>query len=197
MDPHDPGPWKNSDPFSVLKAFWSNVKAGGKSSYGIRKVYITGVTPLLLSGLTSGGNHQENISFSPQISTICGLTRSDVLGALRVICNNEEEMQKHFEELQHHANGYHFCQEQSVDPVFNTQTALSYLQVSKYKYHPSVVLIAGHKESQAGTKTPSCEPPKLRSLWALLTDLCRGACGRERYAICTSKGTWLLPKDSM
>src|SRR2546423_13189132 len=163
MDPHDPGPWKNSEPYSVLKAFWSSVKAGNKSSYGIRKVYITGVTPLLLSGLTSGGNHQENISFSPRISTICGLTRPDVLGALRVICNNEEEVEKHLEELQHHANGYHFCQERSVDPVFNTQTALSYLQVS-IKYHPSVVLIVGHEESQAGRKTPSCEPPKFRSL---------------------------------
>jgi hypothetical protein len=164
MDSHNPGPWKNSEPFSVLKAFWSSVKAGSKSSYGIRKVYITGVIPLLLSGLTSGGDQQENISFSPRISTICGLTRSDVLGALRVICNNEEEVQKHLEELHHHANGYHFCQERSVDPVFNTQTALSYLQVSRYKYHPSVVLIVRHKASQAGRKTPSCEPLKLRSL---------------------------------
>jgi hypothetical protein len=162
MDSHDPGPWKNSEPYSVLKAFWSSVKAGNKSSYGIRKVYITGVTPLLLSGLTSGGNHQENISFSPRISTICGLTRSDVLEALRVICNNnEEEAQKHLKELQHHANGYHFCQERSVDPVFNTQTALSYLQVSKYQYHPSIVLvlIVRHKETQAGRKTSSCKPP--------------------------------------
>ena len=139
MGPHDPGLWQDSEPFSVLKAFWSNVKAGSKSSYGIRKVYITGVTPLLLSGLTSDGNHQENISFSPQFSAISGLTRSDLLGALRVICNNEEEVQRHLEELQYHANGYHFCQEQSVEPVFNTQTVLSYLQVSKYKYHLNVV----------------------------------------------------------
>src|SRR4051794_35091133 len=157
MDPHDPGLWKNSEPLSVLKAFWSSVKAGGKSSYGIRKVYITGVTPLLLSGLTSGGNHQENISFSPRISTICGLTRPDVLGALRVICN-EEEVEKHLEELQHHANGYHFCQERSVDLVFNTQTALSYLQVSKYKYHPSVVLIVERKSSWE--KVPKLRTPQ-------------------------------------
>jgi hypothetical protein len=152
MNPHDPGLWLNSGPFSELKGFWSAVKAGGKPNYGIRKVYVTGVTPLLLNGLTNGSN-PENISFESQISTICGLTRSDVLGALKVICNNEEEVQKHFKELQHHANGYHFCQEQSVDPVFNTQTALSYLQVSKYKYHLSVMLIIGHKESQAGKET--------------------------------------------
>jgi hypothetical protein len=131
IDPHNPrSSWSNTEPFNVLKAFWSNVKAG-KSANGITKVYITGVTPLLLSDLISGANDHENISFDPQISTICGLTRSDVLGALRVICNNEEEVQKHFKELAKHTNGYHFCQQQSVEPVFNTQTALLYLQVSK------------------------------------------------------------------
>jgi hypothetical protein len=131
MDPHDPRSWSDTVPFRILKTFWSNVKAGGTSDYGIKKVYITGVTPLLLSDLISGANDQENISFSPRLSTICGLTRSDVLEALRVICNTEEEVQKHLKELEKHTNGYHFCQQRSVDPVFNAQTALSYLQVSK------------------------------------------------------------------
>jgi Predicted AAA-ATPase len=130
MDPHDPRSWSNTDHFNLLKSFWSNAKAG-KSAYGIKKVYITGVTPLLLSDLISGANDQENISFSSEIPTICGLTQSDVLEALRIMCDNEEEVQKHFEELKRHANGYHFCDERKVDPVFNTQTALSYLQVSK------------------------------------------------------------------
>jgi hypothetical protein len=110
MDPHDPRSWSDTEPFRVLKAFWSTVKAGEKSDYGIKKVYITGVTPLLLSDLISGANDQENISFSPRMATICGLTQSDVLGALKVICNNEEEVQKHFKELQYYTNGYHFCQ---------------------------------------------------------------------------------------
>jgi hypothetical protein len=130
MDPHDPKPWSNSKPFRVLKTFWTNVKAG-RSRYGIKKVYVTGVTPLLMSDLISGANDQENISFSPDFSTLCGLTRSDVLAALRVICSNEEEVQKHLSELVYYANGYHFCRQRKVELVFNTQTALSYLQVSK------------------------------------------------------------------
>ena len=130
IDPHDPKPWSDSEPFRVLKAFWSNIKAG-KSRYGIKKVYITGVTPLLMSDLISGAHDQENISLSPRISTICGLTQSDVLGALRVICNNEEEVQKRLRELEYYTNGYHFSQGRSEERVFNTQTALSYLEVSK------------------------------------------------------------------
>ena len=132
MDPYDPKAWSETEPFRLLKAFWSNVKAGNKLSYGIQKVYITGVTPLLLSDLISGANDQENISLSPRMSTICGLTESDVLGALKIICKDDkEEIQKHLGELKRHANGYHFCDHRKVDPVFNTQTALQYLQVSK------------------------------------------------------------------
>ena len=92
-------------------------------------------TPLL-NDLVSGAN----ISFSPEISTICGLAQSDVLAALRVVCNNEEEVQKHLRELERHANGYHFCQEQSVDTVFNTQIALSYLEVSRPSFNTQTTL---------------------------------------------------------
>lgn len=137
MDPHDRRSWSNAEPFRLLKTFWSHVKADGKSYYGIQKVYITGVTPLL-SGLTSGTNDHENISFSPRFSTICGLTRSDVLGALEVICSNEGEVQKCLRELEYHANGYHFCQQRSVERVFNTQTALLYLQSVKLQNRPEV-----------------------------------------------------------
>jgi len=94
-------------------------------------VYLTSVIPLLLSNITSGFNKQENLSFSPQYSTIYGLTQSDILGALKAICNDEKEVQEHLEELKFYANGYHFYDERIVEPVFNTHSALLYLQVSK------------------------------------------------------------------
>lgn len=131
MGPHNLRSWLDVEPFHVLKGFFASAKAGMNLQYGIKKVYITGVTPFLFSDLVSGANNTENISFSPNVSTICGLTQSDVLGALRVICNNEEDVQKHLHELELHAKGYHFCQEQNVVPVFNAKTALSHLQVSR------------------------------------------------------------------
>ncbi|KIX10454.1 uncharacterized protein Z518_01537 [Rhinocladiella mackenziei CBS 650.93] len=139
IDPHEPLSWSDVEPVRTLKAFWTNVKVGEKSFYGIRNVYITGVTPLLLSGLTSGANHQENISFNAEISALCGLTRSDVLEALRLIDKNEEEVQKHIRTLEKYANGYHFCQRRSVELVFNTQTALLYLQAFKDGKEPEIM----------------------------------------------------------
>jgi hypothetical protein len=134
MGPHDPRQWSNTEPALILKSFWSTVKAGTALTHGIQKVYATGITPLLLSDLFNGANNQQNISFNLEFSTICGLTQSGVLGALRIMCNNEEKAQKYFRELEHYAKGYHFCQEQSVDRVFNTHTALSYLEVSRHLF---------------------------------------------------------------
>ena len=144
MNPHDPGSWSGNKTAELLKGFWSVVKAGKKDYYGIDKVYMTGVTPLLLSDLTSGANEQENTSFDQGFSAMCGLTRSDVLGALEVICNNEEEVQEHLRKLVFYANGYRFCRYQDVEPVFNTQTALSYLQVSKQNYYITLILIISY-----------------------------------------------------
>ena len=144
MDPHNPSSWSDTAAAHHLKGFWSTVKAGKKDYYGIDKVYLTGVTPLLLSDLTSGSNEQENLSFNPRFSTICGLTRSEVLGALKAICNDKKEVQKRLSELEFYANGYHFCDQRIVEPVFNTHSALSYLQVSKQDYYVILVLIIGH-----------------------------------------------------
>ena len=154
MNPHDLGAWANSELESVLKGFWSAVKSNKDLDYGIKKVYLTGVTPLLLSSLTSGFNEQENLTFDPDFSTICGLTRSDVLGALQVICTNKEEVQERFEELEFYANGYHFCDQQRVETVFNTQTALSYLQVSKQNHCMALLLIIWVCRQSGNGKSP-------------------------------------------
>ena len=86
---------------------------------------------------------------------MCGLTQSDIIEALKAICNNEEEVQKRLRELEYYTNGYHFSQGRSEERVFKTQTALSYLQVRKLNYHLTLVLIIGHVVSQATRKARS------------------------------------------
>ena len=51
MNPHNPRSWSDSNAANLLKGFWSAVKASKEADYGIKKVYMTGVTPLLLSDL--------------------------------------------------------------------------------------------------------------------------------------------------
>ncbi len=44
------------------------------SGLGVDKVFATGVTPVVMSDVTSGANIFKNISLHPKCSKICGLT---------------------------------------------------------------------------------------------------------------------------
>ncbi|KAF8533195.1 hypothetical protein BDD12DRAFT_984581 [Trichophaea hybrida] len=69
----------------------------------------------------------RHVSFEQDFSTVCGLSQSDVLAALKLVYNDEEKVQQCLEELTYYANGYHFCSERTVPTVFNTETAMWYL----------------------------------------------------------------------
>ena len=125
MDPNDYHAWRGT-----LKAFWGAVKAATEYAYGVDKVFITGIAPLLLSGNMSGFNIAENISFDPLFAKVCGLTNDDVVATLELFCKGDEEkVQKHLVELQKYASGYHFCNKESVPKVFNPETVMWYLDV--------------------------------------------------------------------
>lgn len=132
MDPLSPIPmaWTRSKAASLIKDFWATVKSLMELRYGIRKCFITGISPLSLVDNTSGFNIAVNMSFEKEVAGLCGLTRADIAAALQVICDSETKIAEHLTELTKYANGYHFCQNDKVEPMFNTDTGLEYLQVS-------------------------------------------------------------------
>ncbi|RUS31429.1 hypothetical protein BC938DRAFT_477841, partial [Jimgerdemannia flammicorona] len=120
---------------SLLKFFWICVKAN-KGIRQIAKTFITGVAPLSLADQTSGFNIAMNVSNDPLLSGLCGLSREDVLAALnlRDVCGfNDEEVKKHFDEMERYFNGYRFAPNAGIPRVFNTNTSLEYLQTLIYK----------------------------------------------------------------
>jgi len=130
MNPHDTSNLTGDAAADVLKSFLAAVKHGYTYQYGVRKVFMTGVTPLLLSDYMGGGfNIAKNVSYLPGLSGLCGLTHSEVSEALEVICNDKEKCSKHLNELAYHANGYLFSTDKDTQPVFNTQTTIDYLNV--------------------------------------------------------------------
>ena len=156
MDPNDYHAWRGSGVAGTLKAFWSAVKAATGDDYGVDKIFMTGITPLLLSGNMIGFNISRNISFDPLFATVCGLTKDDVVATLRHFCKEDEEkVQKHLAELQKYANGYHFCNEESVPKVFNPETIMWYLDViivNQLVLNP--VLISFSTQAKPETRPP-------------------------------------------
>ena len=89
----------------------------------------------------------------------CGLTKDDVKDALGLLYGaDEEKAQKHLENLEEYANGYHFCNTRSVPKVFNSATVMGYLQVIFLKQlvlNPVLSSFSTHNNSEANRQTLS------------------------------------------
>src|SRR5688500_16143776 len=83
-----------------------------------------------MADISSGFNISVNISFEEEVAGLCDLNQADIEDALGRICHSEADVKEHLAELTRYANGYRFCQHRKVEPVFNTNTSLEYLQAS-------------------------------------------------------------------
>ena len=120
--------WEGTAVELTFKSFWSAVKS--LLPEGIRRTFITGISPLSLASIYSGFNVARNLSFHKDVAGLCGLTRSDIQAALRKVCGPDSEAyERHLSAMTEYFNGYHFCNERKVETIYNTETCLSYLQV--------------------------------------------------------------------
>ena len=60
-----------------FKSVFKSVKAGG-AGFGLDRVFIVGVSPIVLHDVTSGFNIAENIYFREDLNDLCGFTEAEV-----------------------------------------------------------------------------------------------------------------------
>ncbi|WP_080800476.1 AAA family ATPase, partial [Desulfamplus magnetovallimortis] len=65
----------------ILRTLFKAVKSSTSGS-GFDRVFITGVSPVVLSDITSGYNIAKDIYFKKQLNDICGFTEKEVISAL-------------------------------------------------------------------------------------------------------------------
>jgi len=102
---HDEGP---------IKTFFKAVKASTSGSM-FDRVFITGVSPVVMSDITSGYNIAKNIYFEPEFNDLCGFKRDEIEDVLKEIvdkCGFEKEKIKEAVNLmQTYYDGYTFSHE--------------------------------------------------------------------------------------
>jgi hypothetical protein len=72
--------WANS----VTKDFYETLKTG--TTTVVDKIFVTGITPIMLDDLTSGFNISNNLSVDVRYNEILGLTRKEVEWVMEQIC---------------------------------------------------------------------------------------------------------------
>ena len=115
---------------SSLKTFFRTVKSAS-SGRGLERVFITGVSPVLMSDITSAYNVAENIYSQSEFNDLCGFREAELAAVVTQIvveCQLSPEMgQAALNLMQTFYDGYRFS-ERVNERVYNPTLALYFLK---------------------------------------------------------------------
>jgi hypothetical protein len=114
----------------TIKTFFKAVKAGAEGR-GIDRVFLTGVSPVVLSDITSGYNVAENISQRPLFHDLCGFSETELSLALETVAVahglDAEQIHTALMLMRDFYNGYRFTSQRD-ERVYNPTLALYFLK---------------------------------------------------------------------
>ena len=118
---HDEGP---------LRTFFKAVKSSTSGSM-FDKVFTTGVSPVVMSDITSGYNIAENIYFEPEFNDLCGFKQNEIEDVLKEIVDKcgfeKEKIQEAVNLMQTYYNGYTFSHA-TDEHVYNPTLSLYFFK---------------------------------------------------------------------
>lgn len=122
----------------VLKTVFKNVKAA-MGEGRLDRVFVTGVSPMLLSDLTSGFNTATDISLERQMHDLCGFTEAEVAQLVQQVGRNEgfsaEQSEQMLQLMRIFYNGYAFRPD-AKETIYNPTLALYFLEKVQLEGHP-------------------------------------------------------------
>lgn len=114
----------------TLKAFFKAVKEAGEGQ-GLDRVFLTGVSPVVLSDITSGYNIAEDLGVDPAAQDLCGFTEAELQTALDQVATahglSATQVDEARELMRVFYNGYRFHPAQTAG-VYNPTLALYFLK---------------------------------------------------------------------
>jgi len=127
----------------IIKTFFNAIKDGSEGR-GIDRVFLTGVSPVVLSDMTSGYNVTKDLTHLDDYYDLCGFTADELAAALVGVLEDRllpaEQGVEILELLQYFYNGYQFGE--SDNPrLYNPTLALYFLDYfSRYGRYPRQML---------------------------------------------------------
>nr|VFK79810.1 MAG: Predicted AAA-ATPase [Candidatus Kentron sp. SD] len=113
-----------------MKALFKVIKATA-GSRGLGRVFITGVSPVVMSDLTSAYNVAENIYLFPQFNALCGFHEREISTLMALVVKEcrlpESRSDEAVEIMRTFYNGYRFSQD-AEQHVYNPTLALYFLK---------------------------------------------------------------------
>ena len=119
----------------LLKTVFKAVKAAA-GGMGLDRVFITGVSPVVLSDMTSGYNVGENIFLLPQFNDLCGFTETEVGKVLAQLAaeGGDWSPTEALATMRTFYNGYRFSEDAS-ESLYNPTLSLYFLKALGQQGH--------------------------------------------------------------
>lgn len=115
----------------ALKSLFKAVKAAA-AGMGLERVFITGVSPIAMSDVSSAYNVTKNITHWPEFNDLCGFHEAEIGALLKRIIEccklPAEDADKALEMMRTFYNGYRFNTE-TEDLIHNSALAIYFLEV--------------------------------------------------------------------
>ena len=109
-----------------VRAFYEILKTGTQQGM-IDRLFITGVTPIMLDSLTSGFNVVENLSLHPDFNEAIGFTRTETESLVKPITEAcPMTLDLLMENVTQWYNGYHFSQ--AANAMYNADMVLYFVK---------------------------------------------------------------------
>jgi len=116
----------------ILKSLFKNIKAAAAGN-GLDRVFITGVSPVVMADISSGYNVATNIYRYPRFNDLCGFTEAETYQALHAVvaeCQQRSDVldvELAMRTMRQFYNGYCFNQHDFTS-VYNPTLALYFLE---------------------------------------------------------------------
>jgi hypothetical protein len=123
----------------LLKTVFKAVKAAA-SGQGLDRVFITGVSPVVLSDMTSGYNVATSIYLEPKFNELCGFTETELTDILHNLSLDAEQQGHALNLMRTFYNGYRFSTKSEIS-VYNPTLTLYFLkQLQENSSYPEFML---------------------------------------------------------
>lgn len=137
----------------VLKTLFKAIK-GNASEGKISRVFITGVSPVVLSDMTSGYNVSQNISLSPHFNELCGISQPELNQLVEKILTKLDHSDAQKADVQstlrQFYNGYRFCEQTDKPLLYNPTLCFYFLQHYQQEGKPPKEILDGNLAMDAG-----------------------------------------------
>ncbi len=127
----------------AIKTFFKTVKDGAERGQ-IDRTFLTGVSPVVLSDITSGYNIAEDLSVDPDYHDLCGFNADELRAVLETVAAvhgfDVHQIETALALMRDFYNGYRFSM-QRQDRVYNPTLALYFLQhLARHGEYPARLL---------------------------------------------------------